>query len=125
MTPEDRYAWGFRLGADAAKNGTTAECPFLDAPVPEMATGWREGFSLGASPNQVEAGGRDSTPLPAPFIAPEDSIPPDPVHRQCSTCQAFKPIDQFPADKHAKDGHRSRCRACVRELRQQKAVTDA
>jgi hypothetical protein len=32
--------------------------------------------------------------------------------KQCSTCREVKPIDQFPYDAGALDGHGHRCKPC-------------
>lgn len=36
-----------------------------------------------------------------------------PVMKTCTGCGRLLPLDDFRRDRHARDGHRSRCRACA------------
>ena len=37
-----------------------------------------------------------------------------PTHKQCRTCNELKPISEYTAQKEARDGLVSQCRACIR-----------
>ena len=38
------------------------------------------------------------------------------LRKKCTDCRVAKLLSEFNLDKHKRDGHRSRCRACEKEI---------